>query len=603
MSADPQYEKLNELKGQFFNEFFGNVDKNRAFYNRKFSNDVVPEVWQGRLKPLIPQTSRRSIDESSDHILYIPKIKAPIRPTTSRRVTEREIAEGKRAFLNAYWAQVSYRFNPLGDGRKPFLREGKICVRHTLRWDLIPEREGMTARQYQAALDKLGRYDFLWQDELLDNKTVYEDPTDHRDPKYVYLQYEITVEDAKELLDAEPAAGEHTWHNKSDFEKVEFTELWTKPKFKSDGSWTPGKHIQWVDGDRVTDEDSIYPYIPIAIEDAGYGDNYRGVTVAEKYVGLAQHSHDMFIAEAQQMTSWNAASGLVAFPPIKAWNMDGTRNINVGPGEITQLSGDKGQPGAEDFEFTAWPEVPQAILALVEKTTQYANAALKMDTLGGSPLRGVDTATEADQQIRNASSKLEGPLAGLERLAVKISRWVLMDVELVLRSPVTIYGTKSDDPEVVSIAPKDIKGYYDVSAEFVTSDADAVSQMKARFWMEMYRTSPFLSAMTAMERGQVADDPMAEMEKRAAEDILLSPEMRQIRLMSAAQQFGKLSEMLSALQAAKNPDQIGVPGGAGLPAGANSAEGLVQQPNPEQQMLMGEALQARDVTLGASQLQ
>ena len=609
-SNDKLYSKFEELRSQF-GVFHSNVDLNRRSYNREFKSDVVTPEWQDRLPPLIPQTARRAIDESADHILYHPKIKAPIRPTTSHHVTARQIAESKRAFLNAYWSQVSQRYNPLGDGRKSLLREGRICIKHELRWDLIPERESLSARQYKAALDKLGRYDFLWCDELLDNKSVYEDPSDHRDPKYVFIQYKILVEDAKALFNKESATtGEAPawgWLNQSDYSEVEYTEYWSKPVFKADGSWEPGKHVQWVEGERVSDEDSPYPYVPVAIEDAGFGDNYRGAKIEEKFVGMAQHSFDMFVAEAQQMTSWNAASGIIAFPPVKAWNMDATRNITMGPGEIISLNGDKGQPGAEDIEFAQWPEVPRAVLQLVEKTTQYANQALKMDTLGGSPLTGVDTATEADQQIRNASSKLEGPLGAMARITERISRWALMDVELVVRANVTIYGTKAIDPEVVSLSPKDIKGYYDVSAEFTTSDADAIGQMKARFWLEMYRVSPFLSAMTAMERGEVADDPLAEMQKRAAEDILLSPEMRQIRLMSAAQQFGKLSEMLNALQAAQNPDQIGIPGaGMGQPPMANSAEGLVQMPEmvqPERAATFDTSLTARDITQGASQLQ
>ena len=609
--TDDLYARLGDLKARFFDQYHTNIDKNRRSYNREYGNDVVPLANQRSLPPLIPQTSRRAIDESADHILYIPKIKAPIRPTTSRVVTEQQLAESKRAFLNAFWSQVSYRYNPLGDGRKPLLREGRICIKHTLRWDVIPDRATMTPRQYKAAIDKLGRYEFLWQDELLDNKSVYEDPTNHRDPAYVYIQYEILVQDAKEAFgkdlddeSSDPNSKRWAWMNLPLYNHIKYTELWTKPKFKADGTWEPGKFLQWVEDQIVspTDQENPYPYIPIAIEDAGYGDNYRGTEVYLKYVGLAEHSYDMFVAEAQQMTSWNAASGIIAFPPIKAWNMDETRNINVGPGAITTLSGDKGQPGAEDFEFTQWPEVPQAVLALVDKTTQYANSALKMDTLGGLPLRGVDTATEADQQIRNASSKLEGPLAAMSRIAVKISRWVLMDIELVLETGVTIYGTKAIDPEVVSLSPKDIKGYYDVSAEFTTSDADSISQMKARFWLEMYRVSPFLSAMTAMERGEVADDPMAEMQKRAAEDILLSPEMRQIRLMTAAQQFGKLSEMLAALQASKDPDAAGIPTGTPIP-GANSAAGMVQQSAPQGADLFAQSLMARDVTQGASQIQ
>ena len=600
---DQLLQKLASLKSTFFGEYHASIDKNRKFYGLDFGNDIVPENWRDRLNPIIPPTARRAVDEAADHILFTPKIKVPIRPTTSRHVTEQQIAEAKRKFLNAWWSQIAQRYNPIGDGRKPLLREGRICLKHTLRWDIIPDRENMTARQYKSALDKLGRYEFLWEEELLDNKSVFEDPSNHRDPAYVFVQYEILTEEAKRKF---PDAG-GTWKAYDDYSPVQYTEYWTKPSFKSDGSWEPGDFIQWVNDERVNEEENPYPYIPIAIEDAGYGDNYRGVTTAMKYVGLTQHTTDMFVAEARQMTSWEAVTEITAFPPIFARNMDSTRNITVGPGEIIPLDGTKGEPGAEEIEIAAWPEVPQGVIRLVDKTTAYANSALKMDVLGGLPMPGVDTATEADQQIRNASSKLQGPLSALERLAIRLSRWTLMDIELVLNAPVSVYGTQATDPSVASLGPKEIKGYYDSSCEFRTSDADSVSQVKARFWAEMYRVVPFLSAMTAMERGEISDSPMEEMGKRAAEDILLSAEMRSIRTLTAAQAYGQLAEMVQAMQAQGGPSETtGVPSGVGQPASANSAEGLITQPEvlqaPERQAIMDMSLVSRDILRGDSQL-
>ena len=172
---DPQdklLEKLASLKSEFFSSYHANVDSNRKYYNLEFADNIVPESWKDRLNPVIPPTARRAVDEAADHILFVPKIKVPIRPTTSKYVTEEQIAEGKRKFLNAWWSQTTQRYNPIGDGRKPLLREGRICIKHTLRWDIVPDKDNMSARQYKAALDKLGRYEFLWEDELLDNKSV-----------------------------------------------------------------------------------------------------------------------------------------------------------------------------------------------------------------------------------------------------------------------------------------------------------------------------------------------------------------------------------------------------------------------------------------------
>lgn len=602
-TKDTLLAKLNTLKVEFFSNYHKEVDSNRTFYNLGFDDNIVPEAWRDRLPPVIPPTARRAIDEAADHILYIPKVKVPTRPTSSKHVTEQQIAEVKRKFLNAWWSQVSQRYNPIGDGRKPLLREGRICIKQTLRWEVIPDKDKMTARQYKAALDKLGRYEFLWNVELLDNKAVFEDPSNHRDPAYVFYEYEIVKEEAVRLFPE--ASGD--WTELDDYQKVIYTEYWSRPDFNADGTWTPGEYIQWINKTRVNTEENPYPYIPIAIEDAGFGDNYKGVKLTDKYVGLTQYTKDMFIAEARQMTSWEAVTEITAFPPIFARNMDNTRSINVGPGEIIPLDGAKGEPGSEDIEIAKWPEIPQGVIKLVDKTTAYANSQLKMDVLGGLPLPGVDTATEASQQIQNASSKLQGPLSALERIALRQSRWALMDVELVINAAVTIYGTRATDPAISTITPKDIKGYYDCSVEFRTSDADSVSQVKARFWAEMYRVVPFLSAMTAMERGEIAEDGLGEMVKRSAEDVLLSPEMRAIRVMTAAQAYGQMSQIIQAMQAQGGPGETtGVPSQIGLPPGANSAEGLLQQNasagSPEQQAIFDTSLTNRDITQGPSQL-
>ena len=601
--TDQLLQKLASLKSQFFSAYHSKIDENRRFYDLAFGADIVPESWADRLQPIIPPTARRAVDEAADHMLYTPKIKVPVRPTTSRHVTEQQIAEAKRKFLNAWWSQLTQRYNTVGDARKPLVREGRVCIKHTLRWNIIPDKDEMSPRQYKTALEKLGRYEFLWESELLDNKSVFEDPSNHRDPAYVFIEYEILAEEAKRSFP--DARGE--WKTYDDYSKVTYVEYWTKPTFKADGDWEPGEFIQWVNDERVNEEENPYPYIPVAIEDAGYGDNYKGVTTAEKYVGLTQHTTDMFIAEARQMTSWEAVTEITAFPPIYARNMDSSRQINVGPGEIIPLDGSKGEPGAEDIEIATWPEVPQGVIRLVDKTTAYANSALKMDVLGGLPMPGVDTATEADQQIRNASSKLQGPLAALQRIAVKLNRWVLMDIEMVLRTPVSVYGTQPTDPSVATLSPKEIAGYYDSSCEFRTSDADAVGQIKARFWAEMYRVVPFLSAMTAMERGEIADDPMHEMVKRSAEDILMSAEMRSIRTLAAAQAYGQLAEMVQAMQAQGGPSETtGLPSATGQPAAANSAEGLIAQPevlqSPERQAILDMSLINRDILRGDSQL-
>lgn len=582
-----------------------NIDKNRAYYDRKFAYDVVPQAAQDRgFIPIIPETARRAIDEASDHILTFPKIKVPVRPTESEDTSAQLIAEKKRRFMTSWWRQVTLQTNVIGDGRKAILNEGKIAIKKTLKWEMIPDKaedgdeKGHSA--YRSVLRKLGRYEFLWDVELLDNKTVYEDPSNHRNPQYVYINHKLLVEEAKRMFPS--ATG--TWTSRDDYDEVEYLEYWSAPKFDSDGSYEPGEFIQWVEQDVVHDADNPYPYVPIAIEDSGYGTNNKLSTIDEKYVGISQHSHDIFVAQARQWSAMEAVAELTAFSPIITRNLDESKaaNLMMGPGEIWELEGTQGEPGAEDIQFPAMPAIPVTVPQMIQLTERAANGVLKLDLLGGIPQQGVDTASEADQNVRNATAKLSGPVSALERLSARLSRWVLMDIEMVLEAPVTVFGVSSDDSAEVTIGPRDISGYYDIYVELRTTDEEAVSQNKARFWLEMALRAPFISFFTALERGGVTDDPTTEMLKRAAEDVFLSEEFRMIRVMTGAQSYGEFAQMLknSGLSDQSTQSGNGLNGGNSLGLGA---AGGSPQPAaaPPMDAILQDAYLSRNTNRGGEQ--
>lgn len=574
-----------------------NIDKNRAYYDRKFAYDVVPPAAQERgFIPLIPETARRAIDEAADHILTFPKIKVPVRPTEAEDTTAQLIAEKKRRFMTSWWRQVTLQTNVIGDGRKAILNEGKIAIKKTLKWDLIPDKD---SDDYRSILRKLGKYEFLWDVELLDNKTVFEDPSNHRNPQYVFINHKLLVEEAKRLFPS--ATG--TWTSRDDYDEVEYLEYWSAPKFSADGSYESGEFIQWVEQDVVHDADNPYPYIPIAIEDSGYGVVNKLAKIEDKYVGISQHSHDIFVAQARQWSAMEAVAELTAFMPIITRNLDESKaaTLTLGPGEIWDLEGTKNEPGSEDIEFPELPPIPITVPQMIQLTERAANGTLKLDVLGGIPQTGVDTASEADQNVRNATAKLSGPVAALERIAARIARWVLMDIEMVLEAPVTVFGVSSDDSAEVTIGPRDISGYYDVYVELRTTDEEAVSQNKARFWLEMALRAPFISFFTALERGGVTDDPTTEMLKRAAEDVFLSDEFRMIRVMTGAQSYGEFAQML------KNGGFTeGQEGGNGLNGGNSLGLGTVgatPQPAAEPPMnaIIQDAFLSRNTNRGGAQ--
>ena len=584
--------KFDELKG-FFGEYHSNVDINRKYYDLKFSNTVVPPAQREDIPALIPPTARQAIDEATDHILFTPRVRVPTRPSEAGSSTEENIAAKKREFADAYWAIVAQKFNPIGDGRKVFLNEGRICVKQVIDWQKIPDKPKRKTKKatekFRAEMGKLGRDEFLWTVELLDNKTVFEDPSDHRNPQYVYIEGEVLTEEAKRVFpDAE---GE--WTKGGDFDVVRHLEYWDHDRF-----------VQWIGTERVDEGDNPYPYIPIAIEDNGYGTVRRNSSMSEKYVGLTQFTQDMFVAEARQMTSMEVVAEISAFAMITTRNIPSSQQIKVGPGVINPLEGAENDPQRQSIEFLQWPDIPQGVLQLLQKTEQLANGALKFNTLGGIPLPGVETATEADQQIRNATAKLSSPLAGLARLAKKLTEWAFIDIEFVLEAPVTLAASGGTNGEV-TLTPRDLSGFHAVSVEFRTTDEEAVNMNKARFWGEMTRLIPFLSYTTAMVTGEISDDPQAEMTRRAAEDAYLSDEFRFLRTASAAEDLGQFMQMVKALAAQQGLAPSAAPGGPGGPApvpGAAPVGAAVATQETALQPLEARAQAARDVTQGASQL-
>ena len=609
MKTDDLLNKFFTLSGSF-SKYHTNVDENRRFYERNFAGDVVPNpdsddpIWT-----FLPPTARRAIDEPADHILYSPKVHVPIRPGRSDVTKREEQAEDKRMFVNTWFRTVEQLFNPLGDARKLMLNEGRVCIKQELRWDLIPDyperKTGETIaafkkrkRTFKAQMKKLGHYEFLWDVQLLDSKSVYEDPMNHRDPQYVYIRYTTTVEEAIRMF----PKSKSPWTKGDDYSEVTFLDYWSKPKFGFDGTWTPGQHVQWIDEHRESDGKSPYPYIPVAIEDAGYGVNYRTAKPHEKFVGITQHVLDTLVAEARQMTSWENVTEMNAYAPMKTWNMDPTRRIKFGPHTTIPLQGAKDDPNAEDNEPLVLPGLPLEVIQLANRTTQIVDEAVKMNVLSGQPISGVETATEADQQIRNASAKLAGPVAGLERLATKMINWVLMDIDLVLESPVTVFGSGKEQADVgeITIGQKHINGFYKVSVELMTTDEDALNMTKARFWSEMYRVVPFLSAYTAMTKGDITDQPMNEMIQRSAEDVYLSEEMTAIRKLTGAQSFGEFAAMIKELVANGGETAGGAASDESLLAGGgDQATGPA---SATQQRIVTESLDNRDINQGASQI-
>lgn len=596
MLKDPEEIRkfFDKLKSDVYQRYLGQLEENRMYYYGNYEGKIIPEQWEGRLEALIPPTASHAVDEAADHILTVPRVKVPRKPVDGQETQAEEIAEKKRKFLNSWWHMVTITNDPLGKGKKLLLLDGKIAVKKTIKWDLVPSKPGADKRErerYREAIKRLGRSDFLWDLELLTNDVVFEDPNNPHDPAYVFLSYEVRVGRAKEMF--ENASGD--WVKTHDIEKVRYLEYWSRPERDADGEVEPGLYLQWIEDELVHRAENPYPYVPIAVEDAGFGLLTSDFNPQDRYVGLIQRMYPIFEAEATQMSAWQAVTKMTAFPMAVTRNFPEDKNLVVGPAEVVNLEGDEGQPGSQSLDLVRWPEMPVGVIQLVQKTTEIANSVLKTGILGGIPQSGIETATEADQNVRNASTKLTGPVSALERLATKINKWILMDIEL-LEAPVTVFGAAPGSPSEITLSPSEVGGYYTTHVEMRTSDQDALNQINARFWAELYRVIPFLSLYTTMEKMGM-EDPQREMLQRAAEDVFLSPEFATIRKFTAAQSFGELAQMVNQMQSPGGQGPQGAPG-------ANSADALVEQEtlgSPLEARIIDDAYSDRDIMQSPSE--
>lgn len=595
--ADALKQKLTRLEGEVFGRYLEKIARNRAFYELEFGTSIVPPAWRKSLEPFIPETAARAIDEPANHILDFPHIKVPVRASEDDSESEKVIAAVKRVFINSWWGNIIRMANPIGDGKRAYLNEGRLCLKVEVNWDAIPDKpqredfgsdsEYRSAREkYRRDTARIGEIDFPWKVEILDNATVFEDPSNHRDPEYLFCKYNVLCEEARRRWP--DASG--SWKDRDDFQTVEYAEYWTKPTLNPDGSVREsGRYVQWVDDETVYDGEHPYLMIPIFIEDNGLGVINSLAKPHQKYRGISEKAQQTFIAQARQLTAWQAVNELSAFPMGLLRNSS-KENFQVGPGLITPVEGAKGDKDGEDLEWLRHPDVPQGVLALFQTTQALADSTFKLNALGGIPQKGVDTATEADQNVRNASAILAAPVAGLGRLVERISRFVFITVEKNIEAPVTVRGAGEGDPAEIKLYPSDIKGFYEVRAELRTSDEESIAINKARFWIEMALRAPFLSYETAMVKGEITDDPVTERLRRAAEDVFLSDAFKAIRVQTGAQSFGQFAQIAQE--------------GAGETPGLNQRNSITNfLPSGERQNdIFAESLMNRDTMQGGASL-
>ena len=555
---DDDYNRFTRLKNHIFNGYFDKMRDDNDYYNGHYPNigEIIPrEYRESGMGATIPPTARNAVDNASDHILTTPKIFVPARPTDNDQQAQQELAERKRQFLSAFWHNVETNYgDPLAVGRKKLVKDGRIVLKKELNWEIIPDPPKNDApagekRKFKNQLRKLAQSQFLWKISVLPNETIVHDVDNPHDPKYVYEFYEVYPDEARRRYP------EHAdmWMEDG-LEKLEFVEMYTKPH----GDYK-GEHKMWVQGalvfenmnpycwetDASTDEKPNYDgYIPYTIRDSGWGEITAENDPADRYVGILRYIHPVLQAEARQLTAVDIQLRYSTFAPVITRNiMDDNTPIEVGPGKRINLVDD------QDIAFRKLPEVPISAFQMMDKVHRYTSELSKMGTLGGQPQRGVESATEADLNVRNAAVKLSSCVASLRACITVASKQVFQDIQYILESPITLAGSTRRSASEITIKPNELDDFYSVDVELHTSDRAQIEMRDMMVWSQLYRTyNGMLSAETAMENSGI-ENPQEEMLKASVNTLFMSPQAQQVRTMMMLKGLqSQAAEVLRAFQ-------------------------------------------------------
>lgn len=468
-------ETYSDLRTAVFQQFMNAMTADQFFYQMKFGADLLPKDWTDRgFKPTLPPTAYNAVEAASDHMLTTPDIFVPERPNGQDYEREQVLAELKGQFLEFWWAKVAAMGDPIAHGRKNLIRDGKIVIKKEIDWSVV-DFKGATVQNR-----------FPWKVRLLNNFTVFEDPNSPYDPNYVFEAFEIRCDAAKAMF---PEAG-GAWRTRKAADLVRIVEYWSKPS-----GTDKGRRVLWVEDERVVNKVNPYHwvggvddkgrdiydgYVPYFISDSMWGDGSLGVAPHDRYVGLIRYVHSLIETEARQLSAADAQLRIGTFPIvlISGVGEDDEKPIKVAPGTKIYLE----DPKTQDVKVLQWPQLDPALFGMITRVHQYTNELSKFESLSGIPQRGVDTATEAQQLSQNASSKLQGPLAGLRSLMMRINMTILADIEKVLEASVAVTGHADDMPGTITIAPDDITGGWETFVELSTSDQAALSRANLQTW-------------------------------------------------------------------------------------------------------------------------
>lgn len=501
-----------------------------------------------------PPTAYDAVTNARDHILTDPRITVPVRPTSGPREAAIKTAEKRQQFHMMFWDNVfSQCGDPLGAGKNDLVL-GKMVLKVMPKLHLLPKLADNPSKvdkaKYRRDLDKAGRSNFLWEVTLCDKASVFE-VGDPNDPYGAFEYYKITRLDARKKFGELPvtSAGDP-------LDEIDYVEYWEKPEGGS-----KGKCIKWIETEVVSEEDNplcdesptepdkYVGRLPYVFASSGWGNDTPNAKPEDRYVSGIHYVRSVIEAECRFLTMTHEAMKYAAFKPTLLKNVPEDKQFAITPGSRWNIV--EGQEAG----FIDPGEIPVSLFQGMERVNKYIDQDTKFSTLGGQPQRGVDTATEADQNIRNAATKLSAPIRNLRRLIMKVNEYSAWDVEHVFEAPVTLYGAVPSGPSEVTLTPTDINGFYMTHVELETSDEAAVNLRIARTWADLAQRLPIPFKEVMRKAG--IENPSAMFDERMMENLEQSEPV-----MAALLQI--------VLQGLGNPAQA--PGAPAPPSAPNMAE-------------------------------
>lgn len=595
---DPDLAQFTRLRSNTYRQFFVELKKDDDYYRLRYGEDAIPTEWKQKgFAATTPPTAYNAVESAADHILTTPDIFVPPRPMEANFITEQELASEKMRFLEAWWHHVFVHGDPVSAATKKVIKDGKFVFKKEIDWDNV-DLSGAG----------LGQRKFVWKLKVVPSDSFMEDPDNPEDPMYAYESYQIRVDEAKRLFpDIATDKKVDTWRGKKPDDRVMYVEYWRKPSGTDQGA-----RKVWIDQDKVIDKPNPYRwragekkgktvydgYLPYTVRASGWGDVDSNAMPHDRFVGILRYMHSTLETEARQLSAADAQLRITTFPTVVLYGIseDKEKQIKIGPAAKVHLA-DK---ASQSIETLQWPSLDPSVWQIISRLHSYANELAKFEQFSGAPQRGVDTATEADQNFRNASSKLRGPVTALQTAMMAINEQILCDIEMILEAPVTVYGASESGSGVVVITPEQVGGFYTNYVELQTTDQAALNRADARLWGDLYRILRLDRAYAGTKAG--IKNMQERIQARAAEDVFDDPRSHELRVMMALAGQGEMGQQvqMAMMASVQNGGMLGA-GGPGAGASGNATQPPTPQAPAAPQAPGGGAINLEAIAAAAAQ--